>query len=131
MLESIAPVRYLEQRLIPDSGGVGLHRGGLGQRKTFRVLSPMMASLILDRFRHPPQGALGGGPGRGATARFADDRPVTMKSVLALRPGDVLTLESPGGGGYGDPGERPDELIRRDFEEGYVTHWPGFGGGGA
>ncbi len=129
ILESIAPVLYLEQRLIPDSGGVGTHRGGLGQRKTFRVEHPMMASLILDRFRHPPPGVLGGGDGRRAEARFADGRPVTMKSVLALQPGDVLTLESPGGGGYGDPGKRPDELIRRDLDEGYVTRWPGWNGG--
>ncbi len=129
ILESIAPVLYLEQRLIPDSGGVGMHRGGLGQRKTFRVEHPMMASLILDRFRHPPPGALGGGDGRRAEARFADGRSVTMKSVLALQPGDVLTLESPGGGGYGDPGKRPDELIRRDLDEGYVTRWPGWKGG--
>jgi N-methylhydantoinase B len=125
VLESIAPVLYLEQRLIPDSGGVGLHRGGLGQRKTFRVARPMMASLIIDRFRHPPPGVLGGGPGQRAEAHFADGRPVSMKSVLALQPGDVLTLESPGGGGYGDPGKRPEELIRRDLEEGYVTSWPG------
>jgi len=125
VLESIAPVLYTEQRLIPDSGGVGFHRGGLGQRKTFRVRHPMMASLLLDRFRHPPGGVLGGGPGRRAEARFADGRPLDMKSVLALEPGDVLTLESPGGGGYGDPAARPAELIRRDLEEGYVTGWPG------
>jgi N-methylhydantoinase B len=126
VLESIAPVRYLEQRLLADSGGLGLHRGGLGQRKTFRVLHPMMASLLIDRFRHPPGGVLGGGPGRAASAAFADGRPVTMKSVLALEPGDVLALESPGGGGYGDPAKRPEELIRRDFDEGYVTRWPGW-----
>ena len=54
-----------------------------------------------------------------------------MKSVLALQPGDVLTLESPGGGGYGDPAKRPDDSIRRDFDEGYVTRWPGKNGGGA
>ncbi|HEV8674461.1 MAG TPA: hydantoinase B/oxoprolinase family protein [Methylomirabilota bacterium] len=129
VLESIAPVLYLEQRLIPDSAGVGMHRGGLGQRKTFRVEHPMMASLILDRFRHPPPGVLGGGAGRRADARFADGRAVTMKSVLGLQPGDVLTLESAGGGGYGDPGKRPDDLVRRDLEEGYVTHWPGWDGG--
>jgi N-methylhydantoinase B len=126
VLETIAPVRYLEQRLIPDSGGLGCHRGGLGQRKTFRVLHPMMASLLIDRVRHPPGGVLGGGPGRAAGAAFADGRSVTMKSVLALAPGDVLTLESPGGGGYGDPVKRPEELVRRDFEEGYVTRWPGW-----
>ncbi|MGH7322540.1 MAG: hydantoinase B/oxoprolinase family protein, partial [Candidatus Rokuibacteriota bacterium] len=125
VLEAIAPVLYTEQRLIADSGGVGLHRGGLGQRKTFRVRHPMMASLIIDRFRHPPAGVLGGGPGRRAEARFSDGRPVTMKSVLALQPGDVLTLESPGGGGYGDPARRPAEAIRRDLEEGYITGWPG------
>ena len=129
VLESIAPVLYLEQRLIPDSAGVGMHRGGLGQRKSFRVEAPMMASLVIDRFRHPPPGVLGGGEGRRAGARFADGRPVTMKSVLALRPGDVLTLESPGGGGYGDPAKRSDDLVRRDLEEGYVTRWPGRNGG--
>ncbi|MGH7263363.1 MAG: hydantoinase B/oxoprolinase family protein [Candidatus Rokuibacteriota bacterium] len=130
VLESIAPVVYTQQRLIPDSAGVGLHRGGLGQRKTFRVTHPMMASLIIDRFRHPPPGVLGGGGGRRADARFADGRPVTMKSVLSLQPGDVMTIESPGGGGYGDPAKRPDELVRRDLDEGYVTSWPGWKGEG-
>jgi N-methylhydantoinase B len=89
-----------------------------------------MASLVIDRFRHPPPGVLGGGAGRRADARFADGRPVTMKSVLSLGPGDVLTIESPGGGGYGDPAKRPDDLVRRDLEEGYVTSWPGWPGGG-
>jgi N-methylhydantoinase B len=124
ILESIAPLLYTEQRLVPDSGGIGLHRGGLAQRKTFRVLAPMMASLIVDRFHHPATGVLGGGPGRAAAARFADGRAISMKSVLALGPGDALTIESPGGGGYGDPAKRSEELIRRDLEEGYVTHWP-------
>jgi N-methylhydantoinase B len=124
VLESLAPVLYLEQRLIPDSGGPGRHRGGLGQRKTFRVLHPMMASLIIDRCQHPPGGVLGGGPGRAARATFGDGRVISAKSVLALGPGDELTIESPGGGGYGDPRERPPELIRRDLEEGYVTAWP-------
>jgi N-methylhydantoinase B len=84
----------------------------------------MMASLIIDRVHHAPPGVLGGGPGRGAAAFFADGRPVSRKSVLALQAGDVFTIESPGGGGYGDPAKRPDDLIRRDLEEGYVTQWP-------
>jgi N-methylhydantoinase B len=124
ILESIAPLLYIEQRLIPDSGGIGTHRGGLGQRKTFRVLSPMMASLLIDRFQHPPGGILGGGPGRAASASFGDDRSVSMKSVLEFKPGDVFSIESPGGGGYGDPEKRPGDLIRRDLDEGYVTAWP-------
>jgi N-methylhydantoinase B len=130
VLESIAPVVYSEQRLIPDSGGVGVHRGGLGQRKTFRVTRPMTASIIIDRCHHAPPGVLGGGPGRPASARFADGRPVTLKGVLALQPGDVLTIESPGGAGFGDPAKRPDDLIRRDLEDGYITHWPARAGPG-
>src|SRR5262249_21723461 len=104
-----------------------LHRGGLGQRKTFQVLSPMMASLIVDRFRHPALGVLGGGSGRAAGARFADGRPVTVKSVLALQPVDVLTIEAPGGGGHRGPVKRREELIRRDLDEGYVARCPSGG----
>jgi N-methylhydantoinase B len=85
----------------------------------------MMASLIIDRCRYPAPGVLGGAAGRPASARFGDGRTVSAKSVLALQPGDVLTIESPGGGGYGDPRERPPELVRKDLEEGYVTVWPG------
>ena len=48
-------------------------------------------------------------------------RPAVMRGANA---GDVFTIESPGGGGYGDPAKRPDDLIRRDLEEGYVTQWP-------
>ena len=127
ILESIAPLLYLEQGLIPDSGGVGVHRGGLGQRKTVRALHPLTAVLLIDRFEHPAGGVLGGGAGRAAGAYLADGRPISAKSELSLASGDVLSIESPGGGGFGDPLERPRETVLRDIEEGYVTAWPKVG----
>lgn len=124
IIESIAPLLYLEQRLIPDSGGVGVRRGGLGQRKSVRALHPLSAVLLVDRFAHPAEGVLGGGPGRAAGAYLADGRPLSMKSEIVLAPGDVLTIESAGGGGFGAAAERSRELVQRDLDDGYITTWP-------
>ena len=106
---------------------MGVHRGGLGQRKTVRALHPLTAVLLIDRFEHPAGGILGGGAGRAAGAYLADGRPISAKSELSLASGDVLSIESPGGGGFGDPLERPRETVLRDIEEGYVTAWPKVG----
>lgn len=119
--ETIAPVLYTQQCLIPGSGGEGKFRGGLGQRKSLRALLPMKAAVIFDRFDNPPHGVLGGSSGRAA-AVWVDGKPIrAIKSVLELAAGAELTVESAGGGGMGNPAEREQALRDHDVAEGYVV----------
>lgn len=123
--EDSVPLIIGEKALIPDSGGVGQNRGGLAQRVSFRVAadSPIAMTIRHERVRFPPRGLLGGGPGR-AGRDYVNGRPVPAKAMIDLQPGDVVTFETPGGGGYGPPKERSAARIRADLEDGYVTSNP-------
>jgi N-methylhydantoinase B len=123
--ENSVPLLVGEKSLIPDSGGVGKHRGGLAQRVSFRVTgdTPVAMTIRHERVRFPPRGLLGGGPGRPGRD-YVNGRLVPAKAMIDLQPGDVATFETPGGGGYGPPAERPTERVRADLEDGYVTPDP-------
>ena len=128
ILEAAYPVKFTEWALRPDSGGDGQHRGGLGAIYEIELLEEE-ADLFLfgERGRHPPRGANGGGD--AAMNRFtypvAGERaepPMTSKLHGAkLRRGDRVRLETPGGGGWGDPGARDPKARMRDRDLGYVT----------
>jgi N-methylhydantoinase B len=128
ILEAAYPVKFTEWALRPDSGGDGQHRGGLGAIYEIELLEEE-ADLFLfgERGRHPPRGANGGGD--AAMNRFtypvAGERaepPMTSKLHGAkLRRGDRVRLETPGGGGWGDPGARDPKARLRDRDLGYVT----------
>lgn len=122
VLEEKYPVRVIEKTLIPDSGGAGRHRGGLGQRVSLQNVgdSEILATLLTSRASHPARGRQGGGAGR--TERIlVNGQPVSVTKALTLQPGDMLTLECPGGGGWGPPAERDRQAIERDLLNGYVT----------
>ena len=92
--------------LAAGSGGSGKHRGGDGIVRSIRVLEPATLSLLTDRRRHRPQGRKGGGPGAlGRNQRNGQELP--PKISLALEAGDVITVITPGGGGYGPPSAEP------------------------
>lgn len=123
VVEESAPLLVLERSLLPDSGGAGRFRGGLGQRLRVRSLSkqPITVSVLLDRIRHPASGLAGGLA--GAVGRAWIDpgaRPVT-KARQVLGSDEILVLELPGGGGFGDPGLRAPAAAMEDLVEGYVT----------
>jgi N-methylhydantoinase B len=121
--ESSAPLLVTERSLIPDSGGAGRFRGGLGQRLGIAPLSSegVTVSVLLDRLDHPATGLAGGSPGRTGRAWIEPgDRAVTKASFL-LRGDERLILELPGGGGYGPPGERARDALASDLRQGYVT----------
>lgn len=125
-IEARLPVRVEEVTLIPDSGGLGRRRGGLGTRTVIRVLEDARVDTRGDRLRHPPAGAAGGGPGRaGGYHRERLDgtrEPLPAKATRSpLRAGEALVVETSGGGGYGDPAERDPEAVRRDLLDGRVT----------
>lgn len=106
-LELAFPLRVEEYRLVPSSGGRGLHRGGDGVRRSIRILAPAgIVSVISERRRHGPKGLQGGEDGRvgrNALVRGGRTRVLPGKATLPVRRGDVLVVETPGGGGWGAP----------------------------
>lgn len=99
-LELEFPVRVVEYGLRRGSGGDGRFRGGDGIVRELEALAPMTYSLITERRRHAPPGADGGGDGaRGRN--LLDGAELPSKSTGALRPGQRLRVETPGGGGHG------------------------------
>jgi N-methylhydantoinase B len=128
-LEAEYPLLVTEYALVEGSGGAGRHRGGLGLRRAIEVLDHEARFLgTTDRARISPWGLCGGGPGgrarlvlnpAGAGAR---ELPGKVWGHL-LHPGDRVTIETPGAGGYGPPAERPDALRQADARDGIT--WSG------
>jgi N-methylhydantoinase B len=104
-LELEYPLRVERLELRQGSGGEGRHRGGDGIVRAVRTLSAATLSLLTDRRRHAPQGAAGGAPGAPGL-NVVNDEEVPAKTTRELDPGDVVTVETPGGGGWGVPGNR-------------------------
>jgi N-methylhydantoinase B len=99
-LELQYPVRVERYQLRLGSGGGGEHRGGDGVVRELRALESMRLSLLTERRRHAPQGARGGGAA-AAGRNLLNGTEVPAKVTLDLEAGDVVTIETPGGGGYG------------------------------
>jgi 5-oxoprolinase (ATP-hydrolysing) len=107
VLEWRYPVRAEEFRVRRGSGGEGTHHGGDGAVRRLRFLEPLTAAIVSSSRRVPPYGLAGGLPGaRGRNAVERADGSVEDLPGVAqtrLEPGDVLVVETPGGGGYGTP----------------------------
>lgn len=99
-LEWALPLRIEEYAVRRGSGGAGAHRGGDGVVRRYRVLERCTVTLLTERRHHAPRGAAGGEPGAPGH-NLLNGRAVPAKCRLELSPGDVLTIETPGGGGYG------------------------------
>jgi N-methylhydantoinase B len=101
-LELAYPIRVERYELRRGSGGAGRHHGGDGVVRELRVLEPCRLSLLTQRRRSAPQGAAGGEPGAvGRNLLNGEELPPIASADLEA--GDVLTVETPGGGGYGAP----------------------------
>jgi N-methylhydantoinase B len=118
------PFRVLRYELIPDSEGAGRLRGGLGVRRDY--LFPDHAvdlTLLSDRTKFPPWGLFGGDAAQPAAYLLAPgpgERVLPSKITTTLPPGTVLSVRTPGGGGYGPARERDPEAVRRDVRDGKV-----------
>lgn len=121
MLEASCPVRFEEKEFAAGSGGPGEFRGGLGQRMTIRSLAPhAQAFLSAQRLRYPPRGMRGGEDGMPAMV-LVDGVPLaTLSGPISLPTGAVLTIQSAGGGGFGDPRRRDPAKLEEEIRNGYV-----------
>ncbi len=126
IIESEFPTRLLRFDLIRDFGGAGRQRGGLGVRREYLNLEEARFSIRSMKHVIPPNGCAGGADGRtgdivinpdGAAAK----RLPTRYADYPLKPGDIFRLDTPGGGGYGDPFERKPEQVLADVREGYIS----------
>ena len=96
------PLRVERYELRGDSAGAGAHRGGEGVVRELRVLEDCRVSLLTERRAHAPSGREGGDD--GATGRnLVNGEELPAKVTRSLRAGDVLRIETPGGGGHGRP----------------------------
>ena len=128
-VEQLYPVRVERTSLREDSGGPGRWRGGLGLTREVRILvAATRLSVLAEKAVLPPFGVCGGGP--GATNRFwvrRGKQPIQPSPLpgkvggFPLQPGDVVLMESSGGGGFGDPLARDPAAVAADIAEGYVT----------
>ena len=112
-LEAICPLRMDAHEVIPDSGGPGLHRGGNGVHTAYRILNAGDVSIHDDRWLSYPWGVRGGLPGANeaastSSARMEQSRFCPRSAIgCGLSQGDVVHYCTWGGGGWGDPLERP------------------------
>ena len=114
MCEILFPITFTEYAFIPDSGGAGLHRGGMGLAREWRLDADAgRVSGSFERFRHGPYGLAGGAPGsKGQFLHMRGDETRSLPgkiSNVALMRGDRVRLETSGGGGWGTPGDGSHE----------------------
>ncbi len=103
-LEFSFPMRVERYEIVPGTGGRGRFRGGNGLRRDVRLLCDATGTLLCDRRDHAPYGLLGGEPGsvgKNALIRDGRRRALAGKVQLELKAGDVLSVQTPGGGGHG------------------------------
>nr|WP_276236212.1 hydantoinase B/oxoprolinase family protein [Halosegnis sp. DT85] len=116
-IETEYPLRVERYGFRPDSGGDGEYRGGLGLVRELTVGEDSVVSLLTERRRRAPKGAAGGADGATGANRI-DGEQVLAKTTRDAPAGTTVTVFTPGGGGYGDPGERDPEARERDRADG-------------
>jgi N-methylhydantoinase B len=128
VIEQLYPVLFEEYALAEGSAGAGRRRGGFGVRYTVALRrGEARASFVMDHGRFGPLGALGGADGGVNTVLVRRDGEdyvpphLSKDQDIPIRPGDRITVSTPGGGGFGSPLDRSAELVARDVARGYFT----------
>jgi N-methylhydantoinase B len=126
IVESEFPTRLVRFELIRDSGGPGHFRGGLGVRREYLNLADARFSIRSMKHVIPPHGMAGGRDGRPGDIWINPDTDQAKRlparyADYPLKEGDVFRLDTPGGGGYGEPAARPAEQVLADVREGFVS----------
>jgi N-methylhydantoinase B len=126
-IEAKFPLVIERYALVPDSGGAGHHRGGLGVERVVRARTDITLNTQIERAHCRPWGLEGGREGKGncVALRFGThwktDFPNAKVLIAQIKAGDAFRLRSGGGGGYGSPLDRPVEDVRNDVRQGYVS----------
>ena len=127
ILEAAYPVRFTQWALRDHSGGDGQYRGGLGAVYEIELLEESAEAFIFgERGKAPPQGVNGGQPALPNVFLYENDgqwlRPPMVSKMLGirLRKGERVRLETPGGGGWGDPRARSPQARAQDLALGFV-----------
>ena len=124
VLEQTFPFRIVKYAMDPDSSGAGRWRGGFGMSKEFELTSDATVTVHFTRTDSNPWGIGGGEQGtRAFVARVRDGQSETLvgRGTYEFRRGDVLSIRSPGGGGYGPPAERDTAAVHRDHDHGLIS----------
>ena len=123
LLEVEAPLLCERKALVPDSGGPGRHRGGLGQEIVICNVSraPVVASVIGGRFHEGAPGLEAGACGGTGEIAVNDGAPIGKSAQVMLAHGDRIRMRFPGGGGFGDPRQRDPEAVLADVRRGLVS----------
>ena len=126
VIEAENPLEVLDYEFVPDTGGAGKFRGGMSQRKTWRMLADEgILQVRADRQTHRPYGLYGGGPGAAGRNVLDPGLPTEeklhAKLTMTLRRGQVFRHELPGAGGWGDALTRDLSLVAKDLRDGLVT----------
>jgi N-methylhydantoinase B len=125
VLEAEHPVRVEDYAFVPDSCGAGRWRGGLGIRRSYRILAPeALLQLRSDRVAFRPYGLDGGEAGGASRNTIEVDgsvRSIPAKVTMSVPQGALIVHEQAGAGGYGDPLERRTQLILDDVKDGKIT----------
>lgn len=122
--ETESPLVFWRKEFLPDSGGPGAFRGGLGQVIEVGNTEDhpfTVSAATFDRMRNPARGRDGGRPGITGAARLASGKEFTDKAVHTIPQGERFIVELPGGGGLGNPHDRQPARIQSDLEAGYIT----------
>lgn len=124
-IENDFPLYINAYRLVPDTGGAGTYRGGVGTYREYEFLQETTIQCVNERFRTGPPGAEGGHEGRAGRIVLNPDssveKQVDSKDQLTVTAGDVLRVYTPGGGGFGTPTERSPEKVHHDLSEGLIS----------
>jgi N-methylhydantoinase B len=126
VIEAENPLEVLDYEFVPDTGGAGKFRGGMSQRKTWRMLADEgILQVRADRQTHRPYGLQGGGPGAAGRNVLDPGLPTEQKLhaklTMTLRQGQLFRHQLPGAGGWGDALERDLALVAKDMRDGLVT----------
>lgn len=120
--ETLTHTTIEHKKLLPDTGGPGKFRGGLGQEVVMRNdTGEILVMLGMgNRTEFPSKGFFGGGIG-GRRTHAVDGKVVHAKGRIEVAPGSRMTITEAGGGGFGEPTKRDTAEVSRDIAEGYVT----------
>ena len=122
--EAVAPVLFHRRELRCDSGGAGRTRGGMGQSIALSAASDqdLLLFLSVERINTPAQGRDGGKPGAPGRIRLGEDgADLPGKGEICIPAGTKLIFDTPGGGGFGPPEERPRQQVKNDIDAGLVS----------